>query len=192
VQFARPSRRHQRARRPGAYRAQSRNRMWCSWPPKTLEVGGAERGLDIERGRFRVCRQHLCGTGGDGADIAGAGGKGRTGDGVGGKAGGREDRHRAHSPPRNYAWSVPLVHYSHSVSAVDAQANLSHILARRVDGIFRPTSEQGDRPGPVSACLPDGVEGMSLHAPALANGRYAVGQGTNRMHAFRRVQDQSG
>ena len=40
-----------------------------------LPGGGAERGLDIERGRFRVCRQHLCDNGGDGADIAGAVGK---------------------------------------------------------------------------------------------------------------------
>ena len=40
-----------------------------------LPGGGAERGLDIEQGRFRVCRQHLCDNGGDGADIAGAVGK---------------------------------------------------------------------------------------------------------------------
>jgi len=40
-----------------------------------LPGGGAKRGLDIELGRFRVCRQQLCDNGGDGADIAGAVGK---------------------------------------------------------------------------------------------------------------------
>ena len=74
--FARPSRRHQRARpaRP-AYRAQSRNRLGCFGHQVRLPVAGAERGLDIERGRFRVCRQHLCDNGGDSADIEGAVGK---------------------------------------------------------------------------------------------------------------------
>jgi hypothetical protein len=43
--------------------------------PVGLPSRGAERGLDIERGRFRVCRQHLCDNGGDGAGIAGAVGK---------------------------------------------------------------------------------------------------------------------
>jgi hypothetical protein len=33
-----------------------------------LPGGGAERGLDIERGSFRICRQNLCDNGGDGAD----------------------------------------------------------------------------------------------------------------------------
>jgi hypothetical protein len=40
-----------------------------------LPVGGAERGLDVERGRVGVGLQHLCDNGGDGADIAGAVGK---------------------------------------------------------------------------------------------------------------------
>jgi hypothetical protein len=40
-----------------------------------LPGGGAARGLDIERDRFWVCRQHLCDNGGDGADISGAVGK---------------------------------------------------------------------------------------------------------------------
>ena len=74
--FARPSRRHQRARRARpAYRAQSRNRPWCCWPPSTLARRRRGARSRYRAGRFRVCRQHLCDNGGDGADIAGAVGK---------------------------------------------------------------------------------------------------------------------
>ena len=76
------------------------------------------------------------------------------------------------------------------------KANLSHLLARRVDGIFLSDFEQGEI-GPDlfrHACLM-GLEGMvSMHRdrPYRAGRSPHWVKVKNRKHAFSRVQDQSG
>ena len=137
-----------------------------------LPGGGAERGLDIERGRFRVCRQHLCDNGGDGADIAGAVGKQHGVTVLEGK------RHDARIAPRaltaeQLRRSVPLFALFAFPSPLSMRkANLSHLLARRVDGIFLSDFEQGEI-GPNlfrHACLM-GLEGLvSLHRESAYRG----------------------
>jgi bifunctional non-homologous end joining protein LigD len=76
------------------------------------------------------------------------------------------------------------------------KANLSHLLARRVDGIFLSDFEQGEIGRDLfrHACLM-GLEGMvSMHRDRP----YRTGRSPhwvkvkNREHAFSRVQDQSG
>ena len=195
---ARPSRRHQRARRAEAGHTEHNVETGCSAVGHQVRLpgGGAERGLDIERGRFRVCRQHLCDNGGDGADIAGAVGKQHGVTVLEGK------RHDARIAPRaltaeQLRRSVPLF-ASFCISVLRrrcARQNLSHLLARRVDGIFLSDFEQGEI-GPNlfrHACLM-GLEGVGLLASGerIRGGRFRRWiKVKNRQHpAFSRVMDQ--